>query len=67
MPTDGRATLKIFNMLGQEVATLFNDNAAAGVYHQVQFNASNLASGMSLFAVRVCAGMVQMKKMLLIK
>ena len=35
VPTDGRATLKVFNPLGQEVATLFDANATAGVYHHV--------------------------------
>ena len=66
VPTDGRATLKVFNMLGQEVATLFNDNAAAGVRHQVQFNAANLASGI-YFSQLEFAGKVQIRKMLLLK
>jgi len=66
VPTDGRATLKVFNTLGQEVATLFNDNASAGIYHQVQFNAANLASGI-YFSQLEFAGKVQIKKMLLLK
>jgi len=66
VPTDGRATLKVFNTLGQEVATLFNENATAGIYHQVQFNASNLASGI-YFSQLEFAGNVQIKKMLLLK
>ena len=66
VPSDGRATLKIFNSLGQEVATLVDDNVSAGIYHQVQFNASNLASG-TYFSQLEFAGKVQIKKMLLLK
>jgi len=66
VPVDGRAVLKIYNTLGQEVSTLFNDNASAGIYHQVQFNASNLASGI-YFAQLEFAGKMQLKKMLLLK
>jgi hypothetical protein len=66
VPADGRATLKIFNTVGQEVATLFNGEAAAGKYNQVQFNASNLASGI-YFSRLEFNGKMQMKKMLLLK
>ncbi len=66
VPDDGRATLKIFNSLGQEVATLFDGEAAAGAYHQAQFNASNLASGI-YFSRLEFGGKMQVKKMLLLK
>jgi fibronectin type 3 domain-containing protein len=76
VPTNGRAVLKVFNAIGQEVATLFNDEAVAGTYHQVQFsaeggsasggNASHFASGM-YFARLEFDGKVQLKKMLFIK
>jgi hypothetical protein len=66
VPADGRATLKIFNTLGQEVATLFNGDATAGTYHQVQFNGSNLASGI-YFSRLEFGGKMQVKKMLLLK
>lgn len=66
VPTDGRATLKVFNALGQEVATLFKGEATAGIYHQVQFNAANLASGI-YFSRLEFDGKMQMKKMLLLK
>jgi hypothetical protein len=66
VPNDGRATLKVYNAIGQEVATLFNDDAAAGVIHQVQFNGSNLASGM-YFSRLEFGGKMQMKKMMLVK
>ena len=66
VPSNGRAVLKVFNTLGQEVATLFSDNAEAGIYHQVQFDAANLASGI-YFSQLEFGGMMQVKKMLLLK
>ncbi len=66
VPSDGRAVLRVFNVLGQEVATLYNDEAAAGVVHQVQFNGSNLASGI-YFSRLESGGNMQVKKMLLLK
>ncbi len=66
VPSTGRAVLKVFNVLGQEVATLFNGEATAGVNHQVQFNASNLASGV-YFSRLEFGGKMQMNKMLLLK
>ena len=66
VPSSGRAVMKVFNILGQEVATLFNGEATAGVNHQVEFNASNLASGI-YFSRLEFDGKMQMKKMLLLK
>ncbi|MGA9407951.1 MAG: T9SS type A sorting domain-containing protein [Bacteroidota bacterium] len=66
VPSNGRAVLKVFDALGKEVVTLFNDQAEAGSYHQVQFNASSLASG-TYYARLDFNGNVQLKKMLLLK
>jgi len=66
VPDDGRATLKVYNAIGQEVAALFNDEAAAGVVHQLQFNGSDLSSGM-YFSRLEFGGKMQVKKMLLLK
>ncbi len=66
VPADGHATLKIFNTIGQEVATLFNGEAVAGTYHQVHFNASGLASGV-YFSRLEYNGKVQLKKLILQK
>lgn len=65
MPTDGHAVLKIFNSVGQEVATVFEGDIAAGA-HTVSWNANNLASGVYFY--RLEAGTFSaMKKMLLLK
>ena len=66
VPASGRALLKVYNTLGQEVATLFDGEATAGTNHQVQFNASNLASGI-YFSRLEFDGRIQVKKMLLLK
>ena len=42
-------TLIVYNMLGQEVATLFNGVAQPGRYYVLKFAAENLASGMYLY------------------
>jgi len=66
VPNDGHAILRIYNTLGQEVAKLFDDEATAGTNHQVQFNGSNLASGI-YFSRLEFNGKMQVKKMLLLK
>jgi hypothetical protein len=45
LPEDGFASLKIYNMLGQEVATLFNGIGQAGHYIPATFDGSRFASG----------------------
>ncbi len=66
VPSNGHAVLKVFNVLGQEVVTLFEGEAAAGIHHQVEFNASNLASGI-YFSRLEFGGQMEVKKMLLLK
>jgi hypothetical protein len=44
----GYTTLKVYDMLGKEVASLVNGNMVSG-NHTVQFNASNLASGTYMY------------------
>jgi len=52
IPNDTRVVLKIYNSIGQEVATLVNDSRSAG-YHQEVWNASNIASGMYIYQLTV--------------
>jgi hypothetical protein len=65
LPVNCRATLKIYDALGRELATLVNDNESAG-YKSVVFDASNLSSGVYFY--RLQAGTYsQTKKLLLLK
>jgi len=41
----GKATLRVYNLLGQEVATLFDGLADPGRYYRVRFGGVGLPSG----------------------
>jgi hypothetical protein len=65
IPSSQKVVLKVYDELGREAATLVNADQAAGNY-TVDFDASNLASGVYFY--RLQAGdFVQMKKMILMK
>jgi hypothetical protein len=64
-PVGSHQTLKIYDILGREVATLVDEFREAGRY-EVNFDASRLASGVYIY--RLSAGsFVESNKMLLIK
>ena len=52
LPSRSRVTLQVFNMLGQQVATLVQGEQEGG-YHEVTFDASRLASGVYLYRIQV--------------
>jgi len=62
----GSVTLKVFNIVGQEVGTLFDGIAEAGQFHHVTFNASHLASGV-YFARLEAEGKSQLRRLVLMK
>jgi hypothetical protein len=65
IPTAGIVTLKIYNVLGQELATLVNEKKDPGTYH-VTFDGAKFTSGVYFY--RLSAGsFVSVKKMLLLK
>jgi Secretion system C-terminal sorting domain len=53
LSTSGHVTLKVFDVLGREVATLVNAHQSVGI-HSVAFNAGNLPSGVYFY--RITAG-----------
>lgn len=65
IPMDGLVTLKIYDILGKEVATLVNEQKSAGKY-EVKFNASNITSGTYIYKIS-SGNSVQIKKMILMK
>ena len=65
LPVGSHQTLIIFDMLGNEVATLVDEYREAGNY-EIDFNASGLASGMYLYRLQA-GSFVVTKKMILIK
>lgn len=70
IPEAANVSVKIFNLLGQEVATLVNNNLEAG-YHIINFNASNMISGMYFYRIQANgidgSNYTDVKKMLLVK
>jgi choice-of-anchor A domain-containing protein/uncharacterized repeat protein (TIGR01451 family) len=65
IPEAGNYTLKVYNVIGQEVATLVAGQLAVGS-HLVKFDAGRLASG--LYIYRLSGNNLQMtKKMILMK
>ncbi|NCS88159.1 MAG: hypothetical protein AUK34_08750 [Ignavibacteria bacterium CG2_30_36_16] len=58
-------SLKVYDVLGSEVAELVNQEMSPGEY-QVQWNPKNLATGIYIYTIKT-AGYVLSKKMLLIK
>jgi len=65
LPKEGLVTLKIYDILGNEVRTLVNEQKEMGKY-TVQFDASSLASGMYIYRLRA-NDYTSTKKMLLLK
>lgn len=65
IPKEEHVTLKVYDEIGREVATLVNGGKEAG-QHIVNFNGSNLASG--IYYYRINAGnFTQVKKLMLLK
>ncbi len=65
LPESQKVTLKIYNILGAEVATLVDGQLSAS-YHQYKFDASNLASGIYIYQLQA-GSFIQAKKFTLIK
>jgi hypothetical protein len=65
IPESGYFTLKVYNLLGQEIATLINSEINIGS-HKVTFDASSLASGIYIYKLNG-GGVNMTKKMMLLK
>ncbi len=65
LPASGQVSLKVYNMLGQTVATLVDARENAGA-HSVTFDGNNLASGVYFYRLQA-GGFSDVKKLLLTK
>jgi hypothetical protein len=63
---EGLVLLRVYDILGREVATLVNQKLKPGNY-EVQFNASSLSSGMYFYRIDIGNRLTSVKKMILIK
>lgn len=66
IPKSGFVSMKILNLLGQEVEVLISKRLNSGTY-QYTWNASQFASGIYFYRLEVSTGFVQTKKMVLVK
>jgi hypothetical protein len=64
IPQSGLVSLKVYDVLGKEVATLVNEEKTAGSY-EVEFNALQLSSGIYFYKLQA-GSFVETKKMILI-
>jgi hypothetical protein len=62
----GYTTLKVYNILGKEVATLYAGNASAGRLYTFTFDGKNLNNGL-YFSKLVCGNRIGVMKMALVK
>jgi len=65
LPVNSHVTLRVFNILGQEIATIADGEQSAGL-HTVEFDAQDLASGLYFYRLST-PGRDIVRKMLLMK
>jgi hypothetical protein len=65
LPKATEVSLKVFNVLGEEVTTLVSDRLSTGLY-SYEWDASNLASGVYLYRLRA-GDYVETRKMVLMR
>ncbi|MCZ7609729.1 MAG: T9SS type A sorting domain-containing protein [Ignavibacterium sp.] len=65
LPVISKITLKVYDILGSEVATLVNEEQEAG-YKEVKFDAINFASGMYVYRLQA-GNYISTKKMMLLR
>ncbi|HPI36884.1 MAG TPA: T9SS type A sorting domain-containing protein [Ignavibacteriaceae bacterium] len=65
IPKDGFVSLKVYDILGKEIATLVNSDKAQGKY-TVEFDGSRFASGMYIYKLQ-SGDFVETRKMMLLK
>ena len=62
---DSNVSLKIYDIVGKEIATLVNEQKEAGTYN-IQFDASKLSSGVYIYSIQA-GDFLESRKMILMK
>jgi flagellar hook assembly protein FlgD len=65
LPKSAFVTLKVYNLLGEEVTTLIAEQRSAGI-HRFNWDARELASGVYLYRLEA-GNFVQCKKLILMR
>jgi hypothetical protein len=65
LPRDGRVVIKVYNIIGEEVKTLLDENKLAG-YYSVEFIAKGFPSGVYIYGI-ITSEYRSFKKMVLLK
>jgi hypothetical protein len=65
IPRDGHVTISVYNLLGEQVATLVDRNMKSGMHH-VTFDAAQFSSGIYFYKIQA-SDFTQVKKMMLMK
>ncbi|MHC1738021.1 MAG: T9SS type A sorting domain-containing protein [Ignavibacteriaceae bacterium] len=65
IPQIGKVSLKVFDLLGNEIATLVNEEKAEGTY-ETEFNAAKHPSGLYFYCL-LAGAFTETKKMILLR
>ena len=67
LPRSGKVTLKIYDITGRRIETLFNQDILNAGTFKYTYNASNLASGVYFYSLVVDEDLIDTKKMIFVK
>ncbi len=62
-----RVSLEVYNIIGQKIATLVNNQVLSAQTYSYNFNAAKLSSGLYFYKLIVDSKVVQTRKMMLVK
>ncbi len=65
IPNSEVVSIKVYDILGREIRTLLDEELTAG-FHEIEFNASNLSSGIYFYRIE-SGSFIKTKKMILLK
>ena len=65
IPTQSKVVIKVYDILGKEIATLINEEKSVGTY-ELTWNAENLPSGVYFYQLKA-GDFIDTKKMILLK